>query len=395
MKKKILFMVINMNVGGTEKALLNLIEGIPKEKYDITILMLEDYGGFLKYIPEGVHVEVLNKYKDIKHILNNPPIVTAIDLLKSGKVLNAIIFSFFYLFSKIINDKRIFYHYITERFQKFENAYDLAISFAGPMDLITYFIVKKIKSKRKIQWIHFDITKIGFNKKFANQMYKNFNKIFVVSNEAKEKLICNVPNIHGKTEVFYNIVSPHLIIEQSKEGIGFEDKFDGLRILTVGRLSKEKGQDLAIRVMARLVNDGLNVKWYCVGEGASRIEYEKLIRYYQLEDRFILLGLDPNPYSYIDQCDIYVQPSRYEGYCITLIEARCLNKPIVTTAVNGSYEQIKNEDTGLIVDINEDELYKAVKRLVLSNDLRSKFSENLTNDMFGSEHEMKKLLNLI
>ena len=91
-----------------------------------------------------------------------------------------------------------------------------------------------------------------------------------------------------------------IIYSQAKKGKGFNDHFDGLRILTVGRLTAEKGHDLAIRALAMLINDGYRVKWYCLGEGNSRKEYEKLIEEYHLQDHFILLGSDPNPYPYID-----------------------------------------------------------------------------------------------
>src|SRR5690606_30057705 len=115
-----------------------------------------------------------------------------------------------------------------------------------------------------IQWIHFDITKIGFNTKFAGKVYSKFDKVFVVSNEARKKLIQLVPKIQAKTEIFLNRSTPQIVKSQSKLGKGFNDFFDGLRILTVGRLSSEKGQDMAVHVLHRLLENGYNVKWYCV-----------------------------------------------------------------------------------------------------------------------------------
>ena len=137
------------------------------------------------------------------------------------------------------------------------------------------------------------------------------------------------------------------------------------------------------------------MKWYCLGEGNAPTEYEKLIVEYDLKDRFILLGSDPNPYPYINNCDIYVQPSRHEGYCITLAEARCLNKPIVTTNFTGADEQIQNENTGLIVDIDENAIYCAVKRLITDRDLCREFSGNLTRENFESPAAMDKIYSLI
>ncbi|MDR7073362.1 glycosyltransferase [Fictibacillus barbaricus] len=391
MKKKILFMVINMNVGGTEKALLNMISEMPREEFDITILMLEKYGGFLDLIPKDVQVKYLEGYNKIKPILNKPPKTTAWNLINEGKVLNGLYLLILHFTSKLIKDRSIIFKYILKNIPDFKNDFDIAVAYAGPMDFISYFIVKKIKAKKKIQWIHFDITKIGFNKHFASKIYNKFDQIFVVSKEAKNKLINAVPTIKGKTDIFFNMVSKNEVFKQSKEGTGFNDNFEGERILTVGRLTNEKGQDLAIKVLVRLIKNGYNVRWYCLGEGSSRTEYEKLIAENNLQNNFILLGSNPNPYPFIDQCDIYVQPSRYEGYCISLIEARILKKPIVTTNVNGVNEQIKNGVTGLVVKIDENELYVAVSKLLKDHKLRNILCSNLLDESIKSSIEDKNM----
>ena len=155
------------------------------------------------------------------------------------------------------------------------------------------------------------------------------------------------------------------------------DNFNGLRILTVGRLSTEKGQDIAIKALAKLIKRGYKVKWYCLGEGNARESYEKIIEEYQVEDYFVLLGASSNPYPYMKQCDIYVQPSRYEGYCITILEAKVLHKPIVTTNVNGVNEQINNGKTGLITDMYANELFLSVEKLIKDANLRNQLVENL------------------
>lgn len=395
MKKKIVFMSINMNVGGTEKALLNMLSEIPKDKYDITLLLLEEYGGFLNHIPRGVRVKYLEGYKKIKNKLNQPPKITMLELVKKGQLINAIKFSFIYTLSKIMSDKRIFFKYLLSGFPKLNDEYDLAVAYAGPMDFISYFVVNKIKSSNKIQWIHFDITKIGFDRSFALKIYSQFNKIFVVSKEGRSKLVDFVPALREKTDVFSNIISSQLINAQTKEGIGFKDNFDGLRILTVGRLSFEKGQDIAIRVLQRLIKNGYKVRWYCLGDGSYRTKYETLVHDYNLQEEFIFMGSDPNPYSYIEQCDIYVQPSRHEGYCITLAEARCLKKPIITTDFTGAKEQIKHEETGLVVSIDENEIYNAVTKLIHNRVLGNTFSANLSKETFNSTRDMEKIYALI
>lgn len=394
MKKKIIFMVINMNIGGTEKALLNMISELPQEYFDVTILMLEEYGGFLDLIPSHVNIEKVDGYRDIQNIYNNPPKLSAIRLIKKGNVLKAFNILFFHLFSKVFKDRKPFLKYILKDHPINNNKYDLAVAYAGPMDLITYFVLNKIVAKKKFQWIHFDVTKIGFNKTVESKMYNKFDKIFVVSEDGRNKLINMIPSIDKKTEVFSNITSPELIYRQSKEGKGYTDSFDGVRILTIGRLTNEKGQDMAIKALSMLIKEGYKVRWYCLGEGSSREKYEKLVEEYNLQNQFVFLGVDPNPYPYIAQCDIYVQPSRHEGYCITLAEARCFKKPIVTTDTIGAKEQIKNGETGLIVGANEFELYYAVIKLINNQNLRNSFTQNLEKEHINTV-DMNKLCKLI
>lgn len=390
--KKIIFAVINMNVGGVEKALLNMLSEIPKDKYDVTVLMLEEYGGFLENIPDWVNVRILEYYDEVKQLVNDPPQLIAKDLYKNKKYLHSFNILFNYIISKLTNNMSHYYKYVLKKYNAIEGNYDIAIAYHGPMDFISYLVIHKINARKKYQWVHFDVTTINMNHKFVNKLYKKFNKILVVSKDGREKFINLYPKLKKNTDVFTNIISEKLIKQGSKEGIGFNDNFNGIRILTVGRLCMEKGQDLIIPVLAKLKKDGYDVRWYCVGEGSARSKYENIIKHHNVEDDFILLGSDTNPYKYMNQCDIYVQPSRYEGYCITLAEARCLNKPIVATNFTGSKEQLEHNKTGLIVDINENEIYLAVKSLIDNIELRKELSDNLKKENFNMLNNMESLV---
>ncbi|URT70211.1 glycosyltransferase [Cytobacillus firmus] len=394
MKKSILFMLINMNVGGTEKALLNMISEMPKDNFDITLFMLEEYGGFLDSIPNCVNIVYLKGDDSLKVLLKRPLHISALHFLKNGKVIKALIIFFLYFITKITKERNLFFKYILREYPIGKIQYDIAVAYAGPMDFISYFIVHKVKAKKKIQWIHFDVTKIGFNKYFAEKIYKKFDKIFVVSKEGKDKLISVLPKINDKIDHFPNIVSTVLVEKMAEEGTGFEDQFEGVRILTVGRLSKEKGQDLTIPVLAKLKKEGFNVRWYCIGDGSARNEYEQLIKSYNLENDFILLGEQTNPYPYMKQCDIYVQPSRHEGYCITLAEARCFDNPIISTNFTGAAEQILNEETGILVSFDENQMYKAICRVLNDDKLRKKIKTNLQIDLINNKTAKEKIFNL-
>ncbi len=393
--KKLLFMCINMNIGGTEKALLTMLNEIDDSKYDITLLMLEEYGGFLNEIPSFVKVKYVDEYKSIKPFVNEPPKILIKRLIKNKAYLTGLSTLLNYSISKITKNISYYYRYILKNVKKIDEEYDLAVAYAGPMDFITYFVLNKIKAKKKVQWIHFDINKIGFNRKFAKRNYKKFDKIFVVSEEGKEKLINLIPALNNKVEAFFNIISCNLIENMSKNEKSFDDLFDGVRILTVGRLSKEKGQELTINVLARLKNEGYKVRWYCIGDGPEKDNYRNRIKGLDIENDYILLGSKLNPYPFMKDCDIYVQPSKHEGYCITLGEARCFDNPIVTTNFTGANEQIKNEVTGLVCDISEQGIYQAIKRLLDNKELYKDIRSNLSNEIVDSTNEISKLEKLV
>ena len=388
-------MCINMNIGGTEKALLTMLNEIDDSKYDITLLMLEEYGGFLNEIPSFVKVKYVDEYKSIKPFVNEPPKILIKRLIKNKAYLTGLSTLLNYSISKITKNISYYYKYILKNIKGIDEEYDLAVAYAGPMDFITYFVLNKIKAKKKVQWIHFDITKIGFNRKFAKRNYKKFDKIFVVSEEGKEKLINLIPALDNKVEAFFNIISCNLIENMSKNEKSFDDLFDGVRILTVGRLSKEKGQELTINVLARLKNEGYKVRWYCIGDGPEKDNYRNRIKGLDIENDYILLGSKLNPYPFMKDCDIYVQPSKHEGYCITLGEARCFDNPIVTTNFTGANEQIKNEITGLVCDISEQGIYQAIKRLLDNKELYKDIRINLSNEIVDSTNEISKLEKLV
>ena len=395
MKKKILFMVSSMNIGGVEKSLLSLLAVIPKEKYEITILTLDKKGGFLEYIPNNVKLIEAEWFKYIKPIIMDSPQNIIKRYIKNYEFLKILSFIYSYFKTKKTNDRYIYYKHVLKSIPECKEKYDVAIAYAGPTEIIDAYISHKVKAEKKIAWVHFDISKHKINKKLYNNLYERFDKIFAVSNECKKKLDEIIPAVRNKSEVLFNIVSEDLINEMSESYVDFDDNYKGIKIITVGRLSKEKGQDLAIKALSKLKKDRYDVKWYCIGDGNSRREFERLIKEYNLEGDFLLLGATSNPYPYIKSADIYVQTSRHEGYCLTLAEAKALNKPIITTNFIGAYEQIKDNENGIIVDCNENDLADAIKKLIGEKEICSRFSNKLREEKIDTTNEINKLLDYI
>lgn len=395
MKKKILFMVSSMNIGGVEKSLLSLLSVIPNDKYNITVLTLEKKGGFLEYIPEHVKLEEAEWFKDIKPIIMESPQNTIKRYLRTGKIFKIPSFIYSYYKSKNTGDRYIYYKNILKSIPNNNEYYDAAIAYAGPTEIIDAYITHKVNANKKIGWVHFDISQHNINKKLYEKLYKKFDKIFAVSNEANKKLNEIMPSTIGKSEVLLNIISKDLINEMAEEEVEFDNEFEGIKIVTVGRLSQEKGQDLAIKALSKLKEDNYKVRWYCVGEGNSRSEYEGLIRKNKLEKDFILLGATPNPYPYIKNSDIYVQTSRHEGYCLTLAEAKALRKPIISTNFIGAYEQIEDSVNGFIVKQNEKIIYEKIKYLINNKVICNEFINKLDCINLDTIDEVNTLLKYI
>jgi glycosyltransferase involved in cell wall biosynthesis len=387
MKKRIVIVTRKMIMGGIEKALISMLKSIPKEKYDITVMVMGMGGELIEDLPDHVKIESLYGYErtTVEKIKNN---------IKLGRFIQAFKIGWYTLLAKRTNNvfKQEWYH--TKMIQKLKINYDMAIAYHVPASLPVVFVMNNIKAKTKIAWIHADVSQ--FEKALVpyKKYYERYDKVFCVSEYAKYKFINLYPNLKDRTSVFYNIIDRNQIEALAKNEDGYNDHFEGIRILTVGRLTKEKGHDIIPQVISKLNKEGKNVRWYFIGDGECRPLLEEQKDKYGLDEELIFLGTKKNPYPYIKKCDIYVQPSRHEGYCISIAEARALNKPIVSTDTIGAKEQIRNDENGIIVKFDQNDLYFAINTLITNKELRIKFESKLKEDQL-SANEITKLLKLV
>lgn len=366
MKKKLLFMLISMNIGGTERSFLNLLYTLNPNEYDVTLLLLEKTGGYLEDVPSWVRVLDLDGYQKIKPEIMDPPLAVAKQHMKNGRIRRALGIAINHVLFKLTKDRTAYYRYVLKDTADNPQTYDVAVAYAGPMDFMTSYVLEHVSARKKIQWIHFDVSKFGFNVEFAKRYYPKFDKVYVVSDAAKEQLLNLIPEITDITETRHNVVSKEQCIKEAEKGEGFTDDFTGIRILTVGRLSKEKGQEIIPDVAKKLKEAGYNFRWYLIGSGKTEEEIRRKIDDYRLEENVILLGTIKNPFPYYAQCDLYVQTSLHEGYCISLAEAQAFNKPIVSTDVAGARESLTNKDREMIVEFDENALFDAIVRFIKS-----------------------------
>lgn len=388
--KKILFVINSLTIGGSEKSLVSLLNCIDYNKYQVDLLMFKKGEDFDKYIPEEVNVlEVPDYYKfiyDKRYKLKfNEKLRYSLCRLNTSINLRT---------NKKIQSEQILYKHHKNVLKKVEGSYDVAIAYS--QGLPTYFVADKVEAKKKIAWINCDYATTGYDKDLDELFYNKFDKIVAVSETIKKSILEIKPKYKDKIEVILDIVNPMLIESMADEEIVLEDK-SYINILTVARLIIHyKGYDMAIKSAKILKDKGYKFKWYVVGEGEHRKEIESLIIQNGLEDQFILLGKMENPYPYMKNCDIYVQPSRKEGFGLTVIEAKILKKPIVCTNFNTAKEIINNGQDGLIVDINEYDLYIGIKKYLEDIQFRKKIEYNLDNkEKYTSLDEIKKIYNIL
>lgn len=361
MKKKIAIVTRKMVMGGIEKSLISMLESMKPEKYDVTVFVMATGGELYNDIPKWVKVEcIYGNYKStlekIKYNIQNKNIRVA---------LKTIYYTFLSKVSKG-NSKKEMIHCKMLPIQK---GYDTAISYHVPLSMPVQYVVNNINAKQKILWVHSDISAYKKYTNLYDKLYYMYDEICCVSQYSKKQFINMYPDLENKTKVIYNIVNKEKIFTLAKKGDSFKDGFSGVRILTVGRLTKEKGQDLVIDIVELLIKDNLDIRWYLIGDGEERVNLERKIKKHNLEEKVILMGTKENPYPYMRDCDIYIQPSRHEGYCITLAEAILFEKSIISTKTIGAKEQIIDKKNGLLVEFDKFKVYEAINRVLKSENL--------------------------
>lgn len=392
MKKNILFVIDSLASGGAEKSLVSLLTLFDYSKYNVDLMMFSQKGLYLPLIPKEVRVLEVPEYlqhqsKGIKYLIKNRKFK---DLYLRMRLFLDIRNS--YLKSKF-HGAQISWKWTSKGITGLDKKYDVAIAYSQGMP--TYYVADKVNADKKICWVNTDYKKAPYNPVFDEVYYNKFDNIVAVSDYGKQAFIEKIPSMKSKVEVIYDIISPTLIKKMSCEDGGFDDEYSGIRILTIGRLVDVKGYDMAIDAAYKLNQDGIDFKWYVIGEGYLKEKLDKQIKTYNLQEHFIFLGTTHNPYKYLRKCDIYVQPSRFEGFGLAIAEAKILNKLVITTNFDTVHNQIQNRKNGIIVGMSSIEIYNAIININKNTGLKNSIQSNLCNEEIGTEKEIYKIYSII
>ncbi len=386
--KKIAFFTTTFVAGGLEKSLLELIDLLDPNQYEITVFLPNNCGAWTHLLQEKANVVVL-EHESIKFLIKK--YLKDFDLIR---LLKAVIFrTIAAILSRHNNPKEAKYY--VKSMTAYPEQFDITIVYQILYEQAIASCLFRINSSKKVLWVHQDVNEMNPD---IYDWYADFDKVFCVSKSLKTQIQTMFPKLSFKTDVFYNITNPDKIKKMADEHpLELSTCKEQVVLVTVGRLSKIKGQDKIPQIARLLLDKGYNFVWYLIGEGYLETELKEKIEQHNLADNVVLCGRKDNPYPYIKNCDIYVQTSRTEGWCLTVSEAKILNKPIVTTDAGVISEQIENGVNGIITkNDSAEEICNAIESLIINPKLSQSFIEALKKDNSdGNKKEIQKLYNLI
>ena len=255
--KKLLFVINTLGYGGAERAMLSLFGALDPEEYEISLFVLTGPGELVHELPP--YIKVLNKeYKDCSVLTEEGRKLLMKRVLQAGIGKGIFVRRAVYLLKNLyrmqrnhrIQADKLCWRILAEGAPKPDEEYDLAVAYLEGG--ATYYVADRVKARKKAAFVHIDYQKAGYGKSLDLDCYRKMDHIFAVSDEVKEHFLKVYPEYGDKSSVFHNMIDQKRIRGMAKDGEGFGDNFQGIRILTVGRLTVQKRYDVAIEAMALL-----------------------------------------------------------------------------------------------------------------------------------------------
>lgn len=428
MKPRIFIAIHYMHLGGAEISLMGLLQALDPKKVDIDLFVYSHEGELMKLIPEYVNLLPEDKTwsmfeKPLKEVflsgefrigfarLRNKYLCKAYMKQPNHNPLGADCSYLGFEVSKVLPDVNS------------SITYDLAISFLTPHN----FVLDHVKANKKLCWIHTDYTRVGVVAELEKSVWEQYDYIASISPEVTKTFLQVFPSCGGKVIEIENILSPDFVRHRAEDFVAdwSEAKDEKtLRILSIGRFSEQKnfdnlpfiysllieemkniltvchycdakGSDSIPGITRRIIESGCDIKWYIIGFGSNEALIRQKIAEAGMQDHVIILGKKENPYPYIKACDIYVQPSRYEGKSVTVREAQMLCKPVVVTNYPTANSQIRDGVDGVIVPMDNEECAKGLAEFILDEAKQSQIIEFLKTHDYGNLNEVNKIYDIL
>ena len=400
MKPRIFIAMHYMEIGGAETALVGLLNALDPARVDVDLFLYDHRGEMMQFIPEWVNLlPQIPKYSVLER-----PIVELVKRgfwgIAAGRLWAKYISKVAYKRSgsKLENNGGLdkMSKCTTPLLPRINQSvtYDLAISFLTPHRIVA----EKVKAKKKIAWIHTDYTRVWVDAEDELKVWQKYDYVASISGDVTNTFLQVFPSLAPKIVEIENILSPTFVRKRAElQDVDKEIRHEGtITLLSVGRFSDAKNYDNVPDICKRLINETkLNIKWYIIGYGGDEALIRQKIKEAGMEEHVILLGKRSNPYPYIKACDIYVQPSRYEGKSVTVREAQMLCKPVVVTNYPTAPSQIRSGIDGVIVPMDNEGCAHGLAEVICDKPLQERIIAHLKTHDYGNESEVEKIYTLI
>ena len=391
-----------LELGGAEISLIGLLQSLDYSKYDVDLFVYSHRGELLEFIPKEVNLlpeikEYAQIERPLKNVIRDGYWKIAFARLKAKMQFRR------YVRRNHPKDESAIFQYVTLAVSPYLPSlehlgeYDLAISFLTPHNIV----LEKVNAKKKAAWIHTDYSRIDVDTNLELPVWSGFDHIVSISPEVTKAFVNRFPPLEPAIIEIENILSSKFVRERAElippQEIALEmSRREGETVLlSVGRFCEAKNYDNVPDICKRIIEAGCPVKWYLIGFGGDEPLIRNKVAEAGMEDHVIILGKKTNPYPYIKACDIYVQPSRYEGKSVTVREAQILCKPVVITDYTTARSQVKDGIDGVIVPLDNEGCAAGIVRLIKDLERQGSLVEyEMVND-FGNESESRKIDGLL
>ncbi len=384
MKKKILVIFTGaMELGGIEKSLLGLLDSIDYDQYEVDLFLYSRRGPLFPYI--NPNVNILPEVKELAWLRNS----------MKDKLLHGCVYSAWRRIvdglKKTGNDPS--WKKVLDKVMKpLPQKYDMALGFFAPYDMLRDYVDAKVK----VAWVHTDYSADAeFDMNYLRRTYRDVDHIAAVSEECRKVFAELLPEFADKTITVENVLPKKLVYTQAQMPMDGDMEMGAVKLLSVGRFCTAKNFDNIPQILKQIRKSGVDAKWYIIGFGADEALIRGKIAEAEMEDHVIVLGKKENPYPYIKACDIYVQPSRYEGKCVAVREAQMLGKPVVITNYKTAKSQLEDGVDGVIVPMEHLGCAKGIVELIQNGDQQNILIRSCQSQDYSNMNAIDMLLQLI
>lgn len=394
-KKKILIIMLSLKTGGAKRSCVAFLRTLPKDKYDVDLMLLSCEGVLLKQVPAWVNIIPAphtyacldHRLKDWRFYIRHSPLLWIKKALRIWKAKRHS--------DSSMNFVQRLYQQWRSNLPVLEKEYDVAIGYLE--GLCNYIVSEKVCANRKILWVHNNYDDLGYFPAFDAEYFAKADVIATMSPGACVCLQRNFPDLSDHIWFIENITDAETVRNMSIQHIPEKGliRFDGLRIVSCGRLVSQKAYERAIEAASLLQKRRIPFKWVIVGDGPEKKKLKHLKKRMGVNESLSLLGMRENPYPYMKWADMLVVTSNYEGRSMVIDEAKILGIPVVTTNYATAVDAVEHEQTGLICEMSPEAIANAIIRLYNDKLLYEHIRSKLLGTCYGNCEEIMKYIEAI